>query len=267
MNRGLKPSEVSLFSHRKVWWKCLGGHEWEATVTDRSAGRGCPFCAGRRVKEGDNDLTTLLPQVAAEWHPTLNEGLLPCHVTLYSNKNVWWKCRSCGQEWKAIINNRTRGSGCPECKNHHTLSEETCLANVNQILASEWHPTKNGSLTPHNVLAFSKKKVWWICENKHEWLATILNRGYGTECPYCSGRKLLRGENDLETRRPELVKEWHAIKNGSLKPSDFAVYSNKSVWWKCSKEHEWQSKINYRSHGAECPECTKRVMHKNTKLI
>ena len=65
------------------------------------------------------------------------------------------------------------------------------LQAANPKLASEWHPEKNGKLTPADVVAGSVKKVWWICPkgSDHVWLATIASRNSGCGCPYCSGKK------------------------------------------------------------------------------
>jgi len=56
--------------------------------------------------------------------------------------------------------------------------KSNCLATVKPELTKEWHPTKNGSLTPYDVVIFSNKKVWWKCPegDDHEWLATIASR-------------------------------------------------------------------------------------------
>jgi hypothetical protein len=52
-------------------------------------------------------------------------------------------------------------------------------------LLKEWHPTKNGNLTPNNVPSNHVDKVWWICKNSHEWEATIQDRVKGERCPIC----------------------------------------------------------------------------------
>jgi len=52
------------------------------------------------------------------------------------------------------------------------------LATQYPELATEWHPTKNGNLTPSDVVAGSHKKVWWKCAKgpDHEWEAALRNR-------------------------------------------------------------------------------------------
>lgn len=66
------------------------------------------------VVAGENDLLTLQPNVAASWHPTLNDGVRPEQVHQYSNRSFWWLC-DLGHEWTSTVNNRSHGQGCPAC--------------------------------------------------------------------------------------------------------------------------------------------------------
>lgn len=55
----LKPTEVSVASHKKIIWKCKHGHEWEASVKSRTVnGTGCPYCSHNKVLAGFNDLAS-----------------------------------------------------------------------------------------------------------------------------------------------------------------------------------------------------------------
>ena len=73
----IKPTEVSIGSHKKVIWRCEKGHEWEAAVKSRTINKtGCPYCSHNKVLAGFNDLATLLPDIAAEWSDR-NYPLLP----------------------------------------------------------------------------------------------------------------------------------------------------------------------------------------------
>lgn len=112
------PTKITIGSHKKVWWKCSEGHEWEASLNHRtSKGRGCPYCCHNPcVLSGVNDLQTIYPDLAKEWHPTKNGTLQPHQVTAKSSKKIWWKC-SKGHEWKTAVNHRANGSGCPYCRN------------------------------------------------------------------------------------------------------------------------------------------------------
>ena len=59
-------------------------------------------------------------------------------------------------------------------------------------LVKEWHPTKNGELTPNDFTFGSHKKVWWLCPKGHSYNSVIKNRTLNKSgCPYCAGKKTL----------------------------------------------------------------------------
>ena len=256
-NGKLKPEHFLTSSAKKVWWICQNNHEWQASIVSRNKGTGCPYCANQKVLPGYNDLGTLNPSLAQEWHPTLNGVLKPSEVTLNTHTKVWWKC-SKGHEWKTSVAHRNSGTECPYCSGLYVIKGETDLQTVNPTLANEWNYEKNNDLTPFDVSYQSEKKVWWICSKGHEWQSTISHRSNGRGCPYCSGRKVLKGYNDLATINPSLADEWNHNKNNDLTPDQVTAGSNKSVWWICKKGHEWEAKINNRNNGRNCPYCTSR---------
>lgn len=266
-NGCLKPEYFLVNSNKKVWWICNKGHEWQAMISDRNSGNGCPYCSSNLLLKGYNDLQTINPVLASEWNYEKNEGLTPIEVMANSNKNVWWKCHK-GHEWQASIINRNKGRKCPYCSNKKVLNGYNDLQTINPTLASEWNYEKNVGISPMNVGPNSHQKVWWKCNKAHEWQAAIYSRHSGIGCPYCSGNKILSGYNDLKTLNPNLAKEWDYEKNGNLKPEHIASHSGKKVWWKCSKcKHEWQATIINRSrkNGTGCPICYK--INKNKKDI
>ena len=118
---------------------------------------------------------------------------------------------------------------------------------------------ENGNLLPSMVKPGSAKKVWWKCEEGHEWQAPIRDRSQKHHgCPYCSGKRLVPGQNDLATINPDLASQWHPTRNGELTPADVKPKSNIKVWWVCKRGHEWQASINNRAKGAGCPYCSGR---------
>ena len=260
-NGNLKPNNLMANSNKKVWWRCNKGHEWQATIADRNSGKGCPFCMSKKILKGYNDLQTVNPKLAKEWNYEKNDGLAPTDVFPNSNKKVWWKC-SRWHEWQAKIQERNNGSKCPYCSGRYTIKGETDLQTINPKLAKEWNNEKNDGLTPMDVSPNSGQKVWWKCSKGHEWQATLADRNSGCGCPYCSSRKVLKGYNDLLSVNPTLAKEWNYKKNNELTPLDVMPNSNKKVWWKCSKGHEWQATVASRNSGRGCPECAKEKRKK-----
>jgi DNA-directed RNA polymerase subunit RPC12/RpoP len=119
------PVDFAPGSSKKVWWKCHKcEYEWQATVANRSQGKGCPCCANRVVVSGKNDLATLYPKLAQEWDYERNGELTPDLVGPGHNAKVWWKCLTCGQSYQAPPCRRAlQDSGCRKCadKNNWTI--------------------------------------------------------------------------------------------------------------------------------------------------
>ena len=213
-----------------------------------------------RLIKGENDLATLYPALAKEWHPTENGNLKPEDVTPGSGKEVWWLCSE-GHPYLMEVNQRAkRGYGCPYCSGHRALKGVNDLATTHPDLAKEWNYEQNGNLTPHDVTAGSRKKVWWLCEKGHAYEQLIIKRSNrGAACPYCSGHKVLRGFNDLATVNPRLAKEWHPTENGDLTPFDVTAGSGKRVWWLCPLGHAYWATIHDRnSDDTQCPICNSK---------
>ncbi len=262
-NGDLVPSQISKGSNKKHWWLCHKcGYEWQARVADRTRDNtGCPACANKVLFKGYNDLATRFPEIAKEWHPTKNNNLTPSDVVSGSGKKVWWLCSKGHEYQQSVLQKTSIRQGCPICANQKILIGYNDLAPTHPEIAKEWHPTKNGNLTPSDVIAGSKRKIWWICSKGHEYEQSLDKRTQRDfSCPYCSGHKALKGFNNFETVYPNIAKEWHPTKNENLTPNDITAGRFKSVWWLCPKcGHEWQSSPNNRKKGIGCPCCSERV--------
>ena len=278
-NGDMLPEMFAWGSGTKAWWKCSEGHEWETTIASRTSnGAGCPVCGRKKVKAGqikahlkggDNALSTVRPDLEKQWNYKRNTGIDISQINLHSNQKVWWIC-SKGHEWQAIVTSRAYGTGCPYCANQKINIGENDLETLYPEVAKLWNYEKNQDLSPHQFAAHSNKKVWWKCEHGHEWQAIISSVVYGKRCPYCSGRKVLPGFNDLATLQPELIAEWDFEKNTSFSPDQVTEHSGKKAWWKCRKGHSWYAVIDSRSRGVGCPECSskkKAVMNIETGAV
>lgn len=228
----IQPNQILPSSGKKFWWKCKLGHEWEATLDKRTKGQGCPFCK-RRKPSVEINLEILYPNIALEWNYEKNNGLKPSEVLPKSTKVVWWVC-SKGHEYQSKVYARTslKEHGCNICSGH-VINKTNCLATVRPEIAMEWHPIKNGDLTPNDVSKASMRKVWWKCSKfpNHEWKTVINSRTCNLTCgcPYCNSSK---GE--------KLIQEWLSnnkiVFNRQFKfddcihknklPFDFAVFPN-----------------------------------------
>ena len=292
-NPGINPMSSKLKD--KVWWRLpyddpeTGKHfdfEWRATIASRIQGNGCPFLSGKAVWPGFNDLTTKRPDLAAQWHPTKNNELTPGMVTYGSGKKVWWYLpyhdpetgKHFDFEWQATIANRIKDHECPYLLGRAVWPGYNDLETKRPDLAMQWHPTKNGKLTPEMVTCGSGKKVWWYLPyddpitGKHfcfEWQASMCNRMRTKGCPFLTGQAVWLGYNDLATKCPDLAAQWHPTKNGSLLPEMVTCYSNKKVWWcfpyddPVTGKHfcfEWQASICNRMRAKGCPFLTNQAI-------
>ncbi len=194
-NNVIKPSEITESSHKEINWKCPTCFaKWTMSVNRFTNQKGCPYCLGRRVLKGYNDLESQCPDLMMEWDYD-NNVIKPDEVTIGSGKVALWKCNECGRSYKSKIYDRTR------------------------------------------------------------------NDGKKSSCPFCNGRTLIKGYNDLESQCPDLIKEWNYDKNINLKPDEIGKHSTRKVWWKCTDcGHEWITTPENRVRDKNgCPKCNSRT--------
>jgi len=287
------PEDIAAATKFKARWKCENNHQYEQRIDSRIK-FGCAKCSLKA-----NSLQILYPEIARLWHPTKNKDLGPDAIAAGSNKKVWWQCdKNIEHVWQATPGSKTAfNQKCPFCTNKK-VNKTNSLATLRADLAAEWHPTRNGALTPDKVVCGSHTKVWWSCSKaaslglKHEWLAEVkgrANQGYG--CPMCP-RDYTAGDNQLSKKFPDIAAEWHPtknrllyptwqketqtgdgvhkpktiLKNRRLRPSDVPPFSNESVWWQCrnDKTHEWEAPISPRTKkNRGCPLCAGRRVTKD----
>jgi hypothetical protein len=132
---------------------------------------------------------TTHPELAVQWHPIKNGSLTSYDIVATSTKKAWWRCPVVSDhEWEATIASRLNGNGCACCSGR-VVVPSNCLATTHPELAAQWHPIRNGSLTPQNVTFGSSRRVWWRCltVDEHEWNVSINGRmSNERSCPYCN---------------------------------------------------------------------------------
>ena len=204
-NGDVTPETVASKSSKAFWWTCPDcGNVYKSIVGNRTRlGEGCLLCARRETGRKNahprphKSLGELHPELISEWHPTRNGENTPYNVTSRSSRKFWWKCSKCGCEYEAKPSSRVRAKvGCPDCM-HASVGLALAKPKAGQSLgelypdiASEWHPTNNGDVTPYDVAKRSSINRWWKCSTcGFEWQATPGNRvGELCGCPECSKR-------------------------------------------------------------------------------
>ncbi len=130
------------------------------------------------------------------------------------------------------------------------------ISKTHPEIAKEWLYEKNGDLTPDDVTYGSGRKVWWKCNKGHEWEAVIKKRKIGQGCPYCSGKRVTIN-TCLLTTDPSIAKLFHPNKNGKIKVTNISRGSDKDVWWKCEKGHEFKRSVANMISLGYCSKCEK----------
>lgn len=319
-NGELLPNVVSANAHKKVWWLGKCGHEWQAIVYSRKAGTGCPYCSNQKVLVGYNDLATIEPKIAEEWHPEKNV-IKPTEITSCSNRKVWWLGK-CGHEWQSYLPNRVKGVGCPICSNELKTSfgEQAIfyylskvfsdVINRNQEFGFEidvYIPSlelgieydgqyfhndverdlkkdqkasnkkitflrirepKCPKLNSSSTCIIMEKNNDFALENAIHQIIEYINKNFKRNIKIevnierdrtkiYEELELMRKENSLEEKWPNLMLEWHPIKNGSVNPSTISVGSDKKIWWLGKCGHEWQASVVNRVNAKRgCPYCS-----------
>ncbi len=135
------------------------------------------------------------------------------------------------------------------------------LTKTHPQLIGEWDFARNEGLQPEDVSKGCEQQVWWVCSKGHSYKARIFARAAGTQCPYCTGKSVLAGFNDLATTDPDLAGEWYAPLNGQVTPETVSRGSHRKVWWRCREGHVWQAAVYSRTRAcaAGCPYCAGKL--------
>ena len=272
---------ITCGSAKLIYWKCDKCHSWPAQVYNRTKlSSKCPYCCNQKVLPGFNDLQTRYPKIAEEFAIDLN-GITPDKVLSGSHKKYFWRCSKNPEHvWEATLNQRTNkhhSTGCPHCYNEKPKSEvniatigvndlKTLCPEIFKEIDKERTLQKYPNLKLEKLSYKSGLKIFWRCKHGHQWEAKVCNRSNGSECPVCLNQKLLTGFNDLQSRYPEIAKEWDYAKNYPVTPDKVLCGTGKKYWWKCKHGHSWRSSVSSRTFsGHKCKKCSNH--HSTPELL
>ena len=169
------PTEVTAGSQKRRQWECSNQHNWIAPISTRTSGHGCPYCTGKRVLVGFNDLLTIDPVIARQafgWDPTT--------TTVGSTKRAKWKCGE-GHIWVTTVLSRRQGYGCPACAT--SGFDPNKVAHIYLLSHPDWQMYQVGITNfPEQRMNSHKKLGWEIVELRgpmdgliaREWETSIL---------------------------------------------------------------------------------------------
>jgi rubrerythrin len=215
----MSPDDLRTSSQQRCVWRCAKcSVEWEATVANRTGGRGCVTCANLRRAVSRRRPTEASGTAAGRaWFPLVelqenltNPGLGLEDLKPNSIDRCAWACSACGHRWEATVVNRiAKHSGCPVCsaleagERRSTAPRDASLLALHPEIASQL--VENLSVpdrTSAQIWPGSNAMCRWRCVRGHEWITTPASRVAGAECARCSGR----GQSRLEFEVAEILR-------------------------------------------------------------
>jgi rubredoxin len=236
-----------------AWWRCpVCDHSFSAMPKDLQPEPRCPACAQRRSDERDRMWQMPVASVTElrfAWQDAADASV----VLIGDHTPRAWRCPN-GHS-PHVRPSLYWEHGCPSCRANSTRKEQKMVSDLQPELSQQWHPTRNGKLSPDKVVWNSRRSIWWLSECcGHEWEETPLARDKykRLRCPAC--RSIL---GSLAWKDPGLAMEWSPTNPESVwhvRPGSRKAYD---PLWVCAVDqaHTWTASLVSRSSGSECPDC------------
>lgn len=264
---GDTPIGTATHSKHKKWWICPQGHSYDMRIINRTKGsQNCPYCSGKRVLSGFNDVATTRPDIIKFWDYTKN-SITPHEITEKSTKKVWFSCGIPGHSWEGTLSKLGRGKTvkCQVC------TGKVVIPGIND-LKSQFPKTAQqlvDDIDPSTIYMFSSKKYNWICENGHirKTKCSYITRDGAGFCYECETqkkepKKIFNLKTDsIEAKFPDIAQRFDIDKNCGVRPEDVFYGSTRIMWWKCELGHSFKRSVNsYTYHKGECPICANKIL-------
>lgn len=215
----------------QYYWNCqFRSHAWKGRIFDEPTGgyNPCKVCRNKTILPGFNDLVTLFPQLALEWHDVKNTKNIT-EISPFGIHKIWWKCDK-GHEWVCRLSDRTsrKATGCPTCSagsnqssDEKEISEYICgLLGEAEVETQVRYVLSKRELDiylPNHQVAIEYNGIYWHSE------AARKTRKYHYEkwlaCKE-KGITLIQIWEDQWLQNPELVK--HVISQSLVKQPTIA---------------------------------------------
>lgn len=220
--------KIAQGSGKKTWWYCLKYDDsYPMPPNKKIDGDRCSICNGYYIVR-NNSFGHLYPELASEWHPTLNGDLTPFEFSRSTGKVFWWKCKECPESYDTSIDKKVNQKAkCPYCRGLRVGKYNNFKATHPQ-LAEMWDYEKNEGKLPEQYIKGNKKDMfYWKCKMcGHASYSNIANK---SGCSVCAGQSVLKGFNDMWTTNPELAKLLSNPEDGYK----YMQWSNQKTNWKC----------------------------------
>lgn len=272
-NRDLKPTQFSRGNGKRVWWICKKGHSYQATILSRTSknkkGNDCPICnAGTQTSFAEQAIYYYVkkqfPDAINRYKP---DFLGKMELDIYI-PSIQWAIEYDGRAWHTAKTREREIKKYKLCKEHGI-----------RLYRIKESPIENYDFQTYDK-ALHTEKIWlkdklsqaikFLLQDFFMWIPGHIVDVDVERDRFEISKYLDRiVEGSLAELYPDIAKEWHPTKNGSLKPDMFRPGSNEKIWWicpDCGKEYE--SSIVHRKDGGGCPKCAlERFTHSRIKKV
>lgn len=261
----LDPNMIGAQSAQKAWWRCKYGHSWEARISNRYHGRGCPICKKKlRTSFPEQAIfyyTKLLYKDAINGYRDIFKQSMELDVFIPSLKigieydgKAWHNNNSVQREEKKY--RICKENGIYLIRIMENMLQQGATFD-DKIYISDPQDRKILDETIFKLLSILGKKSGLLraiddCFINTQRDETIIYEQYRTELE----------KNSFANKYPEIAQEWCYDKNGHLTPKMFEAHSGKKIWWKCKRGHEWIAAISTRAAGRGCPYCSGNYVYR-----
>lgn len=192
--------EVTEGSREKVWWVGKCGHEWEARISRRKQGDGCPYCCSNpKTLKDYNDIRTTHP-VIASW---IKEPHYSTTLSIGSTKKIDWVCPTC----QNIISKKSpdlvgrRGLSCRQCGDGFSVGEKM-VYNILKSMQENFETEKTF------IWSQGKRYDFYLAEKN------IIIEVHGGQHYFQKGFSKLGGRTLLQEQENDAIKKDLARQNG-----------------------------------------------------
>ncbi|MCQ2428340.1 MAG: hypothetical protein MJ137_08100 [Clostridia bacterium] len=248
-NKKLLPSDISAGSDEKVWWHCRKGHSWEATISSRRVGNGCPMCAVENHSSFPEQAilyyfskVTIAKSRERVFGKEVDIYLPELNIGIEYNGSYWHNDKADSDEKKKKYLNQKGLRIIIVCDGEVNSSTDDLIKYISK--KTDYSPL-------NNVISL----LFEMCNLKRPDVDIERDRQ-----EIYSNYIVSEKENSIENRAPNLCNEWDWEANGELSPSMISFGSSKKIHWICKKGHKWEASVYSRVKGNGCPVCANRLI-------
>jgi very-short-patch-repair endonuclease len=251
------PTEVALNSHKKFWFDCECGHQFDIQLNNVNIGRWCPYCSNKKLCELNRNCKKCFDKCFASVERTKNWSDKnfeePFEVLKNSHKKYWFDCE-CEHEFKASLSDITsKNSWCPYCANRLLCNKESnCKSCYNKSFASI-ERSKNLSTknikNPIEVFKSTAEKFWFDCDKCgnifESKLCHITDGSWCPKCRYKTEDKLFSIISQIYlTLNQQFKVDW--CKDKKHLPFDFVIDERKIIIEQDGEQH-WKQVAKWKT--------------------